>query len=175
MRRKIAALACAGMLGLCLVYSGCSASSAAQSYDSAYSTSNESSIAVEEPMEWGMGETAEGGMSDTAQGTTSMTAQEVESAAAGEERKIIRTASLYIESREFDQSLSYLEQKVAEFGGYVESSTLEGNSYWNDSCRTATTPCGSRRKISTSLSGRGRDRQHHQQKHWQRGDHFPVL
>lgn len=137
MRRKIAALACAGMLGLCLVYSGCSASSAAQSYDSAYSTSNESSIAVEEPMEWGMGETAEGGISDTAQGTTSMTAQEVESAAAGEERKIIRTASLYIESREFDQSLSYLEQKVAEFGGYVESSTLEGNSYWNDSCRTA--------------------------------------
>ena len=88
MRRKIAALACAGMLGLCLVYSGCSASSAAQSYDSAYSTSNESSIAVEEPMEWGMGETAEGGMSDTAQGTTSMTAQEVESAAAGEERKL---------------------------------------------------------------------------------------
>ena len=26
---------------------------------------------------------------------------------------------------------------MAEFGGYVESSTLEGNSYWNDSCRTA--------------------------------------
>ena len=52
-------------------------------------------------------------------------------------RKIIRNAYLSIETKEFDQSIALLEQKVEEYGGFVESSSVEGNTYSSSSRRNA--------------------------------------
>lgn len=46
-------------------------------------------------------------------------------------RKLIRTVNLYMETREFDTLLAGLEEKVAEVGGYIENSHVQGNSYYS--------------------------------------------
>ena len=44
------------------------------------------------------------------------------------ETKIIRTAKLYAETKEFDRAMGQIEENVASLGGYVESSDVsEGN------------------------------------------------
>ncbi|HPY37716.1 MAG TPA: hypothetical protein PLH38_07790, partial [Clostridia bacterium] len=40
--------------------------------------------------------------------------------------KIIRTAGLGLETREFDRDLAYIKQKVVDMGGYVSDSYVSG-------------------------------------------------
>ena len=59
-------------------------------------------------------------------------------AAAQEGRKLIRDASLEIETKEFNDFIEKIEQEAAEMGGYIESSSVSGNSYnGGDSERSA--------------------------------------
>ena len=44
-----------------------------------------------------------------------------------ESEKLIRTVTMQIQTKEFDNVLSYLDAKVAEFGGYIQSSQIYGN------------------------------------------------
>ncbi|MDO4491469.1 MAG: DUF4349 domain-containing protein [Lachnospiraceae bacterium] len=56
--------------------------------------------------------------------------EEEQQALGGDEkktaRKLIRTVDLYLETTEFDQLSSMIEEKTEEMGGYIESSTLDG-------------------------------------------------
>lgn len=53
------------------------------------------------------------------------------------DRKLIKTVYLDLQTKEFDQVLEGLTAKVSELGGYVESSSLNGNSYYYTSTRSA--------------------------------------
>lgn len=44
-------------------------------------------------------------------------------------RKLIRTVSLSLQTKEFDSVLNNLKTKTTELGGYVENSSISGNSY----------------------------------------------
>ncbi len=46
--------------------------------------------------------------------------------------KIIYTADVSLETREFDKAVGALEAMVSELGGYIESSNVSGNTYYND-------------------------------------------
>ena len=44
-------------------------------------------------------------------------------------RKLIRTVSLSLQTKEFESVLNSLKTKTTELGGYVENSSISGNSY----------------------------------------------
>ena len=48
-------------------------------------------------------------------------------------RKLIKTVSMDVETEEFDGLVSKLENRINELGGYIESSDVRGNAYYNDS------------------------------------------
>ena len=52
-----------------------------------------------------------------------------ESSSVSTNRKIIERISLRVETKEFDLLLSKLEEELAKLGGYMESSSVSGNSY----------------------------------------------
>ncbi len=54
-----------------------------------------------------------------------------------ETRKIIRNAELDVETKNFDEFMSNIEKAVSQFKGYVESSNIYGNSYYETSFRSA--------------------------------------
>ena len=47
---------------------------------------------------------------------------------ANVQRKLIRTFDLSIQTKEFDEVLSNIQEKVQELGGYIENSSLDGGS-----------------------------------------------
>ena len=147
MKKQLLA-AIAGMLYLCLVYSGCSSGSGSATYDNSASAPSASQGTSSSPS-YSMSE--DGGVSgwdekaewgeDIAWDDDAVepTPGESGSNSAGDldRRKIIRNAYLSIETKEFDQSIALLEQKVEEYGGFVESSSVEGNTYSSSSRRNA--------------------------------------
>lgn len=53
-----------------------------------------------------------------------------ESAAAMQERKLIKTVDMNVETKEFDAAMAAVEEKVTELGGYIENmETYNGSSY----------------------------------------------
>lgn len=56
-------------------------------------------------------------------------------------RKLIRTFDLNVETLEFDEFVSDLKNEVAALGGYIENSSVSGNSYNYSSNRTASFTC----------------------------------
>lgn len=62
--------------------------------------------------------------------------QEMPDSAGTDGRKIIRTASVSMETTDFDGALTALEQRVTEFGGWIASSELQSSSRY-DSARYA--------------------------------------
>ena len=49
-----------------------------------------------------------------------------------ENRKLIRTVDLTMETLEFDETLAALQQKLTELGGYIQNSSVSGNSYHDE-------------------------------------------
>ena len=145
--------AIAGMICLCLVYSGCSSGSGSATYDSSASAPSATQSVGSSSFNYSMSE--DGGVSgweekaeiaediawddDVDLPAEEPTPGESGGNAAGDldRRKIIRNAYLSIETKEFDQSIAFLEQKVEEYGGFVESSSVEGNTYSSSSRRSA--------------------------------------
>lgn len=53
------------------------------------------------------------------------------------QRKVIKTASLEVQTREFDSFIESLNAKIEEFGGYLENANVSGNNIYGTSSRTA--------------------------------------
>ena len=53
------------------------------------------------------------------------------------ERKIIKNKDMSVETIDFDSFTTELSQKVSEYGGYVQDSTMSLNSYYESSLRSA--------------------------------------
>lgn len=52
-------------------------------------------------------------------------------------RKLIRRASLTIESTEFQKSLNHINGLITEYGGYIQNSQISGNRYGSQDNRSA--------------------------------------
>lgn len=55
-----------------------------------------------------------------------------------ESRKLIRDADINVETKKFDDFIKKLEAQVSKVGGYIESSSVNGSSYYSDCTRNAT-------------------------------------
>ncbi len=125
-----------GMIGV-LLLSGCGAAKAsdmmmeatnggmhytADSADGFYYSKSEDVMYESEPSYSSRGEYGSDGfgMSDGADyGDTELYHAENE--------KLIRTVTMQLQTKEFDTLISYLDAKVAEYGGYIQSSQVYGN------------------------------------------------
>lgn len=47
-------------------------------------------------------------------------------------RKLIKTVNMSVETKEFDNLVSGIEEQVAATGGYIESSSISNNNYYNN-------------------------------------------
>ncbi len=114
------------MLSLCAC--GASASrSEAKAAGVSYMAADEAAWPAEEPM-------AEASMAyDSANGLSPAGAPQAsgdtESAAARKPDKIIYSANVQVETTAFEESLAKLDALVEEYGGWVESSSLNGSNY----------------------------------------------
>ena len=104
---------------MALLTVGCGSKSMSASEDSAamesvYGTDYSENEYCEEPVE-----TADAGI----------TSGNVLEAQVENGRKLIRTVSLSLQTKEFDSVLNSLKTKTTELGGYVENSSISGNSY----------------------------------------------
>ncbi len=127
MKKKGLAFLLAGMMVLA---SGCGSSSMmmtesavaenSAAMDTAYAGSQYEEVADEDVMD-SSGVTSENGLES-----------QVENG-----RKLIRTIDLSLQTTDFDSVLSDLSAKTTELGGYIESSSVSGNSYYYQSTRYA--------------------------------------
>lgn len=133
MKKRVLAFLLAGMM---LLAAGCGSKSmmttenavskSSAAMDTAYAGSqydaNMTEDAYEEDaMDSGSGVTSENGLEST----------------VGNGRKLIRTIYLSLQTTEFDSVLSDLSAKTTELGGYIENSSISGNSYYYKSTRYA--------------------------------------
>ena len=127
MKRTISVILIVLLLAFAAV--GCSAKHAApQAYNSSYaSDAAYGGYAYEVyPEEMAMNEAS----------TTSNRAESTAPALAN--RKIIRNASVSVQTLEFDAFLEKLNEQVASFGGFIETSNIGGRTYYNQTkLRTA--------------------------------------
>lgn len=125
MKKKGLALILAGMMVLA---AGCGSSSMMATE----STVSENSAAMDTAMD-----TAYAG-SQYEEDDSEETAMDSGSDAASENgRKLIRTIYLSLQTTDFDSVLSDLSAKTTELGGYIENSSVSGNSYYYQSTRYA--------------------------------------
>lgn len=134
-KHQLLALLFAALLSLSL-FTGCAAKSA-ESADMAYYNTVEApaeepvkaEIAEEELAFDSVAETATA--AETAAGAAETTTAQPEDTLADLTAKIIYTASVSIETTAFDDAVSSLERQVAAIGGFVESSTITGDTQYN--------------------------------------------
>ena len=128
-------------LGLALLLAGCGSSS----YDTASSNKAMQTMAASDMMtEAAVDEAASEGVyeydavaqnsSDTGSGAS--TAENVQKQVE-QGRKLIRRMDIGVETQSFDELLSQIDAKVAELGGYIESSNTYGSSYGYEGNRSA--------------------------------------
>ena len=131
--RRLLALLAAFMLVLTIL-AGCAAKSAEESPDVYYQHEPASEAAAEEPMA-----EAEPAMAEEEyKADLDLTAETNDQAESGESgqapasgkpslaEKIIYSGYMYIETTEFDKAIASVEAKVREFGGFIESSNVNG-------------------------------------------------
>ena len=133
------------LMALCMVFAlvACSSKSSSARSDNYY-TKTEAAYEYEMEAPAAMADEAYGGVEAKAAGkvSTATTAakENGESAnltghAAG--RKIIKNGDLSIQTREFDEFLTNLNRSILAVGGYVEASSINGNSYNKNRMRSA--------------------------------------
>ena len=134
MKKRVLAFLLAGMMVLA---AGCGSKSmmttenavseSSAAMDTAYAGSQydasmtEDAYEEEAAMDSGSGVTSENGLESTVENG----------------RKLIRTIYLSLQTTEFDSVLSDLSAKTTELGGYIENSSINGNSYYYQSTRYA--------------------------------------
>lgn len=122
MKRKVEAFLIAVMLVMMTV--GCGNSSKMAVEDRATVSSG---AELDGEYRWDTDETAD----------TGVTSENGLEAQVENGRKLIRTVSLSLETKEFDSVLTNLSTKTTELGGYIETSSVNGNSYSHHSTRYA--------------------------------------
>ena len=122
MKRKVEAFFIAVML--VMMTAGCGNSSKMATEDRATVSSG---AELDGEYSWDTDETAD----------TSVTSENGLEAQVENGRKLIRTVSLSLETKEFDSVLTNLSTKTTELGGYIETSSVNGNSYSHHSTRYA--------------------------------------
>lgn len=122
MKRKVEAFLIALML--VMMTAGCGNSSKMAAEDRATVSSG---AELDGEYSWDTDETAD----------TGVTSENGLEAQVENGRKLIRTVSLSLETKEFDSVLTNLSTKTTELGGYIETSSVNGNSYSHHSTRYA--------------------------------------
>ena len=122
MKRKVEAFLMAVML--VMMAAGCGNSSKMAAEDRATVSSG---AELDGEYSWDTDETAD----------TGVTSENGLEAQVENGRKLIRTVSLSLETKEFDSVLTNLSTKTTELGGYIETSSVNGNSYSHHSTRYA--------------------------------------
>ena len=122
MKRKVEAFLIAVML--VMMTAGCGNSSKMAAEDRATVSSG---AELDGEYSWDTDETAD----------TGATSENGLEAQVENGRKLIRTVSLSLETKEFDSVLTNLSTKTTELGGYIETSSVNGNSYSHHSTRYA--------------------------------------
>ena len=122
MKRKVEAFFIAVML--VMMTAGCGNSSKMAAEDRATVSSG---AELDGEYSWDTDETAD----------TGVTSENGLEAQVENGRKLIRTVSLSLETKEFDSVLTNLSTKTTELGGYIETSSVNGNSYSHHSTRYA--------------------------------------
>lgn len=127
------------LMALCMVFAlvACSSKSSSARNDNYYAKT-EAAYEMEAPA--AMADEAYYGEAKAAGKVSTTTAANGESAnltgnAAG--RKIIKNGDLSIQTREFDEFLTNLNRSILAVGGYVEASSINGNSYNKNRMRSA--------------------------------------
>ena len=132
------------LMALCMVFAlvGCSKSSSARSesyyaksepaYDMAYEMEAPAAMADEAYYT----EAKAAGKVSTATNTTAA-GESANLTGAAQGRKIIKNGDLSIQTREFDEFLTNLNRSILAVGGYVEASSINGNSYNKNRMRSA--------------------------------------
>ena len=121
--KRIGLLCVVFALVCCSWLAGCSAVSKAEPGQAPYQQYNGTAQDTATAGEGSTGETADANLSALADAPF-MPAD----AQADQERKIVWTVDMEVETLEFDNFLAQLDQAVQEFGGYLESSSVSGNS-----------------------------------------------
>ena len=137
-KRSILAILLAALLAL-TIFTGCAASTNSMAADSApqtpgasYNSKSEAAAAempMEEPAE--AEEFAYDTVATTEAGGTAAETPEPDDSVADYTAKIIYTASVSIETTEFDKAVAALENQVQKIGGFVESSNVTGDTQYN--------------------------------------------
>lgn len=126
MKKKI----CAALLTFGVVLSLCGCGAGSKGYDSSASEAPAENTSAAYDYDVAMDDTAdsaaaeeietEGGVSDAAAG-------EVSEGASQSDEKIIYTYNYSVETKTFDELMDELQERISEYGGYVESSEVNGN------------------------------------------------
>lgn len=137
-KQSILAILIAALLVL-TVFTGCAANSKMApadpaSMDSSYYDSTQEAAAAETPMEAPAEpeeEFAYDTVATTEAGSGAAETPEPDASVADYTEKIIYTASVSIETTEFDKAVAALESQVQKIGGFVESSNVTGDTQYN--------------------------------------------
>ena len=137
-KRSILAILLAALLAL-TIFTGCAASTNSMAADSAPQTpgasynSKSEAAAAEMPMEEPAAaeEFAYDTVATTEAGGSAAETPEPDDSVADYTAKIIYTASVSIETTEFDKAVAALENQVQKIGGFVESSNVTGDTQYN--------------------------------------------
>lgn len=143
-RKSILAILIATLLVLA-VFTGCAASSKMAAADTAsapngYYDSKQEAAAAETPMEAPAEpeeEFAYDTVATTEAGSGAAETPEPDDSVADYTAKIIYTASVSIETTEFDKEVAALESQVQKIGGFVESSNVTGDTQYNSDGTTS--------------------------------------
>ncbi len=115
---------------------GCGSSGSASNAKNSYADASSSDVAgayeAAEPSYYDEDimyeESAEMGTDGIDSGSSGSGDVEVTENSAKSNRKLIRTVNLNVETYEFDSLIAFVPGKVNELGGYIESSSVDGNS-----------------------------------------------
>lgn len=143
-KRSLLASLLAALLVL-VVFTGCAASSKMAAADTAsvpngYYDSKPEAAAAETPMEAPAEpeeEFAYDTVATTEAGSGAAETPEPDASVADYTAKIIYTASVSIETTEFDKAVAALESQVQKIGGFVESSNVTGDTQYNSDGTTS--------------------------------------
>ena len=138
-KQSILAILLAALLVL-TVFTGCAASAKSMNASAAsMDSSAPEAPTMEAPMEESVEaeEFAYDTVATTEAGGAAAEAPEPDDSVADYTAKIIYTASVSIETTEFDKAVAALESKVQAIGGFVESSNVTGNTLYNSDGTTS--------------------------------------
>ena len=138
MKRSKAIIAVLMAISMTIMLVGCGSKSASysNSRDYGYYAATEAEAAYDMAVEAPMEAKAAGKVS-TASTSARVSEESANLTGAVTGRKIIKNGDLSIQTREFDDFLTELNRSILAVGGYVESSSINGNSYKKNRMRSA--------------------------------------